>query len=329
MAEGLPEVPATVARAPSAPRQHLASMSYSERLDFLRDDPSNYTVGSPHCTITLARYRGVIDEPIARGLIESAEKQVDFVDFKLMVLVRLLHFEYPQEQPLFRDAIRVMLSFPFWPVGSKHKCLQSFGFWSENHAFMFLSSAHLMCQKLYGADEATEEKHRETKLLLGFLRAHVHPLFNGVYECLSQVYLPYTLSAMLNLIDFSQNDEVRTLATQVAHNIVELLALGTTDQGVVSLTPSCRTFLRCRTRTWGHNVNQLMLILTGLSVEPYRAQAITGFILTSSYRPREDALKTLIYGESLWQRMPISHNVTETDIVYADLEEDEKVPFLW
>jgi hypothetical protein len=319
---------ASVGAIAGHPRR-LASLSYCERVEIIREDESNYGIGNPHSTLTLARFRGLIDEKVVRGLIECAEKQVDFVDFKLMILVRLLHFEYSEDQPLLGDAIKVMMTFPFWPVGSTHKCLQSFGFWSENHAFMFLSSAHLMHQKLYGAEEATEEKHKETKLLLGYLRAHMHPLFNGVYECLSQVYLPYTFSAMLNLIDFSQHDEVRYLALQLAHTIAEQLILGTTDQGVVSLTPSCRTFLRCRTRTWGHNANQLVLILTGLSVEPYRAQAVTGFMLTSTYQPREEALKTLLYGELLWQRVPISHRVGETDAVYADLEENEKMPFFW
>jgi hypothetical protein len=126
----------------------------------------------------------------------------------------------------------------------------------------------------------------ETKLLKVYLRAHCHDLFNGVYEMNSSIYLPYTLSALFNLFDFSDDPELKYLSNHLIDRIIYLVLLCCTYDGVCNLTPSCRSFVRTRTRTHDHNINQLMNIIVGRSPDNVTPSAITDFILTTLWRPK-------------------------------------------
>jgi hypothetical protein len=107
---------------------------------------------------------------------------------------------------------------------------------------------------------------------------------------MSHVYLPYTISALLNVIDFSKietpksaptrttrikssqswenpnisfvysyiQSELCDLASVVLNSIVKQVLLCTTDTGIVSFTASCRTNPELRLRPYGHNINQLI-----------------------------------------------------------------------
>jgi hypothetical protein len=111
---------------------------------------------------------------------------------------------------------------------------------------------------------------------------------------MSHVYLPYTISALLNVLDFSKietpisaptgttkmkpsqswenpkvsfvfsyiQSELRDLASVVLNSIIKQVLLCTTDTGIVSFTASCRTDPAHRQRPYGHNINQLIRLIT-------------------------------------------------------------------
>ena len=123
-------------------------------------------------------------------------------------------------------------------------------FWSENHFLMTLTSCYLFRQykwQLLQQQQASNNEiaeaydqlnnSLETKLLLKYLKVHCHEKFGGLYETNSFVYFPYTMSALLNLFDFSSDLAVRNLAKTVLDNGVYRIMLGTTPlNGVCNLT---------------------------------------------------------------------------------------------
>ena len=61
--------------------------------------------------------------------------------------------------------------------------------------------------------------------MLAYLHGHCHPDFNGLYEINAPAYVHYTMGALLNLYDFSLNDEIRQLAGQILDRLTYFLML--------------------------------------------------------------------------------------------------------
>ena len=136
-----------------------------------------------------------------------------------------------------RNISEILSKFAFWPDAEKTtKEFDSIVFWSENHLFMTLGSAHLF--KVYANEEKISNRvgDREERLLMKYLDVHVK--FQGVYETLSHVYLPYTLCALLNLYDFSNNDQIVSHAKKLIDIIINQILLVCSDTGVCNLTGS-------------------------------------------------------------------------------------------
>ena len=214
-------------------------------------------------------------------------------------------------------------------------------FWSENHVLMFLGSIHLYNQwlEMHGETIVKDDYYYRMEALLR-IYLHVHVQFNGFYETNSHVYLPYTLTALLNLIDFSHDPIIQTNATILANLLVKQLMLTTSDKGVATLAVSSRAFPRTRERIWGHNVNNLTRLFTGQSPmgEAYNATHISNFICTTKWIPELIDISTS-YG---YHHFQCSHKKSETISIYeaaakevdvygkkVTVEADELIPFYW
>ena len=138
--------------------------------------------------------------------------------------------------------------FQFWPELKGPKKMSKVTFWSENHILMYLSSCYLYKQhvrlfpdgdmhKDRGSDDdkkiarkiVVEELHNEetSDILIKYLKAHCHEEFNGFYEVNSPAYVHYTTAALLNLYDFTIDQEVRDMAEKMLNRIAYLLMLVT------------------------------------------------------------------------------------------------------
>lgn len=77
---------------------------------------------------------------------------------------------------------------------------------------------------------------------------------------------------------------------------------------------SSRAFPRTRLRNWGHNINQLInLCNDNVSADAPGPSAITDFLLTSQWRPREDLLVGALQGDQDVRRLRVSHTVAEIE----------------
>jgi hypothetical protein len=206
-------------------------------------------------TLLLRAKQGELDEDLIDNYCHKISGKEKDCDFLVIGLIRLLYLDV-KEYPALRKArlkiANTIQNFPFWPhtntVFSKgYEANTDFSdlvFWSENHIFMMLSSAHLFRQWMLtkfpeyctigtasssindAAKQATATEgicykssdfhctvtDLEERLLRSYLSGHKK--FGGVYEVLSHVYLPFTLCALWNLVDYS-HDEVRCLSVVV------------------------------------------------------------------------------------------------------------------
>lgn len=286
-------------------------------------------------------------------------------DMSSMQLVRFLYLLEDSSTfvDLRAEILNLLLAFPFWPSTETRmsgKDVSKLVFWSENHIFMSLGSAHLSRQfkaiqnakqRIANSTRANTEETwmqyvedematvcasipgaiLEEKLLRHYLEAHTCSTFTGLYETLSHVYLPYTLSALLNLYDFSLDHTLRSNVSALIDCTTQSLLMTTNSSGVSTLTASCRAFDRTRRRNRGHNINNLIRMLVGISPEPLNVSALTDFLCTTSWRPKHALLDS--FSQTGRMVLRCSHQSHDFHHVYqssdTSLNDLELTPFVW
>ena len=301
-------------------------MGYTERKELhvkvvLEEAPSK------HNFVTRAHFLSEVNEEVFSNCCDAVRNHKNNADF---VLIKLIRFLYITDESLrtYQDYIMNTLStFSFWPrrADSNHSDAsmtnQPIGnvcYWSENHIFMYLSSAHLFGRKI-GRRLLYEEC-----LLLIYLTAHCN--FEGVYEVNSAVYLPYTMASMLNLFDFSPVLEIREKALFLMDKILSQLLLVCNRDGICTLSASARQYPRNRFRNYDHNINQVIRLLTGSSADVIQSSAITSFFLTSTFHP--GLLPSANGNEDQWlqkclqfcgfKQVRMNHPTSETRSIYLE-----------
>lgn len=207
---------------------------------------------------------GDVSEECLNLLLTAAKRRESECDFHIIKLIRLLFLGNDQYSSIIsakEKIIDALDSFPFWPKTAKTcKDSNNIIFWSENHILMMLSSRYLFKQwknnrKYRNQSVLTHldaSVDTESKLLLKYLEAHCSKSFNGtqndstdlnniiqggVYEVNSHVYLPYTMSALLNLYDFADDARLKQCSLHLLNIIVYQLMLCTTPlNGVCNLS---------------------------------------------------------------------------------------------
>lgn len=264
-------------------------------------------------------------------------------DMHIIKIIRLLYLSNNNDINNIDDStknriITTLRDFPYWSHLNEESPNDVI-FWSENHIIMMLSSAHLMKQYLYFHDATiSKSKNKDTfltqhhileeKLLKLYLEGHCK--MAGMYECLSHVYLPYTISALLNLYDFSIDDYIKTLASKILNIIVHQILLCTTEEGIATLSASSRSFHRTRTRIRGHNINELIYLYTGKGVDGHSDSCqLTDFLLTTNWVPDESTLHAYLFKGFI--QMSVSHEIEDIRGAYCnpDVDSLECIPFYW
>ncbi|MBB3114449.1 hypothetical protein FHS18_006570 [Paenibacillus phyllosphaerae] len=148
------------------------------------------------------------DEAHIIRAIEQIERREDCSDFHLAGLLRLMRFHSLPEDISAR-ARQAILNYRYWMTekGSDGMC-----FWSENHALMFYICAYM-------AGEMYPEKHfpRSDRTGLEVNRVARHRIRQwladveeyGFEEFLSADYMCVTLGALLNVVDFAEEESSR------------------------------------------------------------------------------------------------------------------------
>jgi len=154
-------------------------------------------------------------------------------------------------------------------------------------------------------------------------------LRDGFFEFNSPCYILFTLSALLNLVDFASDAEVKSLALEAVHKLLgQVLAFAMPTGCFYSVTG--RAYLKHRICGTGYDVNAVIFLLTGADQCPSPPLAsAASFLATSSYLPPLEVLK------QFREPMTVFHIGRDLGTTLRDLQSDSNladkdfVPFLW
>lgn len=285
-----------------------------------------------HSILTHARYTSVVDSNELTRYCKTVMNVEDKADFVLIKMIRLLYFVDDALVGAQAQIDQALQSFPFWVRQEKgngeYRPIEKIIFWSENHTFMFLSSAYLFYQRSKCLGVTCLAGEREEILLRAYLDAHV--AFEGVYEILSCTYLPYTINSLLNLFDFAEDISIKEKAKFLLDKIISQLLQVCNVDGICNIAASARQYPAFRFRNMRHNVNQLMLLCTGKSADPIQGSSLTDFLLTSSYRVGDDLIDKH-WSFSGFSKQQVNHTTDATRDIYGRTGIDplDCTPFYW
>lgn len=143
------------------------------------------------------------------GTLEYIQNEYDCSDFRLVNLVRIL-YKYGDRIPAeyFSKIEDVLLNFRYWWDEPDEN---SMCYWSENHQILFASAEYLIGQKYPGKVfpnsglTGLQHKEKAQKRILDWLEMRWK---YGFIEYYSGVYYKEDIGAMINLIDFSGDEEI-------------------------------------------------------------------------------------------------------------------------
>jgi len=239
------------------------SAAYEQRrTDYINTALTNFNGDA----ITLQAYQHVPVDTGALNSLLAALKANETADFAIVKLVRVLCLSSGQYDTLI---LPVLDSIPFWLTKSDTVR----GYWSENHMSQWMSSNWLLHEKYNKPADANLDYR-----LRHYLRLKVQ---FGFYEFFSSVYAPYCLTGLLNLADFAQDAEIKTLATRAAERLLKDILLLTNDKGTFYPVAGRNYYSKYET-PYGQNHNNLIYLLTGFGQAPTGCSHAGGFLASSS-----------------------------------------------
>ncbi len=240
-------------------------------------------------------------------------KTKDNSDFDLIFFIRLLYLlknnNHTSYETFFLTISDLFKHECFWLTkNEKAKC-----YWSENHMICYLSSWYLWNQLNNSSDDQCTlllTTYLETKAIYGF------------YEAYSQVYNMYTLSALLNIYDFINDNTLKNLALQCVNTLCKQFLEVNLLNGS-TFCASTRTYQRYKTSSLNNNHNKLIHLLSGNNQEN-TISPIGAFMVTSTFVPN-------INYSSFTKNYNVTYNLNNInfDKVYSKLNRDNKTLFQW
>jgi hypothetical protein len=189
-------------------------------------------------------------------------------------------------------------------------------YWSENHHIMWMSSAYLL-EESHNVD--TNDPQLVTRLTT-YLKTKIQ---YGYYEFYSTLYLPYTLSGLLNLVDFCQDATIQDLATRATLRLLSDFVKCINSEGVCFPTAG-RNQVSNYLEPYDSNYNSIVWLLTGLGTQPTTVYHVGAFLVTSNidvssieWTPTENTV------------LSIGHPLSQTDDIYKDLTRVDRTLAQW
>jgi hypothetical protein len=303
----------TTKSAKSTPPHGFNSPEYVARAESYIDN-CLVTYPTSKGNLVLNAYRGNrLNVADLQSLLDAVKFGNDA--FQLTEVVRILYLDATNET----DIEAAAENFNFWITdGDKDTT-----WWTENLVIMFLSSHHLLNQR-FGWSTHDSEHLRER--LVHFLNVKIA---YGYYEFLSKVYASNALNALLNLVDFSHDAEIRNLADACAQIIMRDMLMVTNEAGA-TYSASARDVWRFAMSATDKNHNRLIYLLTGANLDPADiSPSSTGVALaTSTIRIRPTVYD---YWQTTVDRTYYNgHPITDIPNVSAPLSQfDDQVFFQW
>jgi len=266
--------------------------------------------------------KAYVGEPLDENLLitayntysEHKKEKKDNSDFDMVQLLRILFLTKTQEQHLsiWMKLDELFKDEHFWLFkDAKSQC-----FWSENHMIAYLSSWQLWNEYNNKTDEHCEQ------LLTAYL---LNKSIYFCYEFYSQVYNTYTISALLNIYDFTTQPKFKELA-KVCIDVLFRQLTEVVNLNGTTFCASGRTYKRYKMNSDGNNSNKLVYLLTGLSTES-DLSPIGAFLATTTFQPNENCGKdTHDHYERTYHML---HAPNEFTTIYKDLSKTDRTLFQW
>jgi len=232
------------------------------------------------------------------------------IDFAIVQLVRVMFLGNGTYDGQIVPQLNL---FPYWiNYGDTLR-----GYWSENHMIMWMSSDWLIHERTGRPIDATLDQRLRHYLQL--------KIDYGFYEFMSSVYAPYCLSGLLNLADFAEDDEIKTLATLASKRLLREMLLLTNDQGVF-FPASGRNYPGKFLKAHGQNHSSLIYLLTGLGPAPSSATHAGGFLATTSIDVSEVSASWSANEDFV---LSIGHTLQEGFAINSLLSDVDRTIFQW
>jgi hypothetical protein len=229
--------------------------------------------------------------------LDQIESRRDCSDFLTCAMVRFIKL-YPMDEELAVRCKEVMLNYRYWmdENGNDGMC-----FWSENHSLMFFVSAYL-AGSFYPEDlfirSGKTGKEMEKAARIRILDWMEETLREGFDEFHSGGYTPITFAAILNVVDFA-DEELSGLAVKVADRLLYDLSLQTFNG--VCIAPMGRVY-REVLYPYNQDIQCLINLLDPSAPDKFSEWII--FLATSKYKLPSRLKKimkqqvSMVYGES-------------------------------
>lgn len=187
-------------------------------IDFMRISSYNVYVRNP--IEPIVTYEEMIYRDLQLGktpdwqslqsALDFISKEYDVSDFKLVNIIRIL-YEHPDKIPAeTRRAIdKTLLGFRYWmdEPGENSMC-----YWSENHQILFASAEYLIgnlyTDKTFTNSNLTGEQHKNKARQRIFDWLEMRWL-HGFTEFYSGTYYIEDIAALINLIDYTDDEEIK------------------------------------------------------------------------------------------------------------------------
>ncbi len=259
---------------------------------------------------SLKAYRGLpLDQEKLDELLEELPTKYD-PDFRIVELIRVLFYA---DGIYDDDILPVLGEMPMWlNQGDSIR-----NYWTENHMIMWMSSEWLLHERYDKAIDSTLYPR-----LIKYLELKNE---HGFYEFFSSVYAPYTLSGLLNLYDFTEDQTIKNLAMQVAQRLLKDILKPTTSLGVY-FPAAGRNYPEKYRTAYGQNHNGLIYLLTGLGETPSGASHSGSFLATSNL-PVDDVIAS--WTPYLDTSIQIGHPIESSFDILSDLSTRDRLLFQW
>lgn len=214
--------------------------------------------------------------------LEFIKKEYDCSDFRLVNLIRIL-YEAEDKIPIdYKEKIEdVLFGFRYWwdVPGVNSMC-----YWTENHQILFASAEYLVGQKypkkVFKNSGLTGKQHmnKAKKRALDWLEMRWN---YGFIEYYSSVYYKEDIGALINLIDFAQDEEL----VKKSQIIMDLLFYDVAAQNIKTMfiSTSGRAYSRNRTGSSGSRFSGIPNYFWGDGT-PIKSGIMYGMINSKKYK---------------------------------------------
>jgi hypothetical protein len=259
-----------------------------------------------------------LNEEHLSGLLNEVGINSTNSDFAIVTLTRILYFANDTNMSSYYDKLILpkLASENYW-YSTEKGVVNDDIMTSENHMILWMSSSWLLQHK-YGWDlkDATLRQR-----LVHYLELKIQ---YGYYEFLSITYLPFTFSALLNLVDFCKDQEIRNLADGAVRRLVSDYLLFVNDKGV-HYTAAGRDYAeRFIDPVYTQDLDGFVYLLTGFGNLRQDSITLSCFLSTSTidFRPQAAQWQPSIDTTVTW-----GHSVEESFRINQHLEKYDRIVF--